>query len=79
FAVTGLWIQETSLGVWKLKTVLLSFMQMNSAHNGLRLGQALYKVIQHLGISHKIGHLTCDNMSNMDTMVSEFVTQIEQV
>ncbi|KAF8120552.1 hypothetical protein EV363DRAFT_1095633, partial [Boletus edulis] len=45
---------------------LLGFMQMNSAHHGVRLGQALFMVIQRLGITHNIGHVTCDNASNMD-------------
>ncbi|KAF8422828.1 hypothetical protein L210DRAFT_989776 [Boletus edulis BED1] len=37
---------------------LLGFMQMNSAHNGTRLRQVLYKIATQLGIVHKIGHVT---------------------
>ena len=40
--------------MWEVKTALLGFTQMNNVHNGMRLGQALYKVVQHLGIAHKV-------------------------
>lgn len=54
FAITGSWMQENLPSMWEVKTVLLGFTQMNNAHNGIRLGQALYKVVQHLGIAHKV-------------------------
>ena len=54
FAVTGSWIQEGLPGIWEMKTVLLGFAQMNSAHNGSQLGQALYQVVERLGIMHKV-------------------------
>ncbi|KAN0094364.1 Ribonuclease H-like domain containing protein [Tylopilus felleus] len=77
FAVTGSWVEEKSSGVWDIHTALLGFTRLNSAHNGVRLGQALYKITAHLAITHKIGHVTCDNASNMDTMMSEFAKHIE--
>ncbi|KAF8119344.1 hypothetical protein EV363DRAFT_1199999 [Boletus edulis] len=46
-------MQENSPTVWEVKTALLGFTQMNSAHHGVRLGQALFMVIQRLGITHK--------------------------
>ena len=44
FAVTGSWIKEEN-GQWKLQTALLGFIQLNNAHNGVWLGQALFKVV----------------------------------
>ena len=61
---------------------------MNMAHNGIRPGRALYKVCNHLWIlakvstdsmrqiltnqSLQVGHITCDNARNNDTMLKEF-------
>ncbi|KAH9962364.1 hypothetical protein BC827DRAFT_215216 [Russula dissimulans] len=52
------------------------FTQLNNAHNGVQLGQALFKVVLRLGIAHKIGHVTCDNASNNNTMLPEFAKHI---
>ena len=46
FAVTTHWIEESTPGKWELKSALIGFMQLNNAHNGERLGQALFKVIK---------------------------------
>jgi hypothetical protein len=54
FAVTGHWIEETTPSQWELKSGLLGFTQLNNAHNGERLGQALYKIIRRVGITHKV-------------------------
>lgn len=54
FAVTGHWIEETTPGLWELKTALLGFMQLNSAHNGEHLGQALFKIIKQVSIVQKV-------------------------
>jgi hypothetical protein len=67
---------------------------MNTAHNGKRLGQALYKICQRLDIVKKvcvyytnsssltrivqIGHITCDNASNNNTMMTEFAKRYEE-
>jgi len=40
--------------MWEVKTAPLRFTQMNSAHHGIRLGQALFKVVEQLGITHKV-------------------------
>ena len=34
--------------------MLLGFTRLNSAHNGKRLGQALFKVLTRLGIEDKV-------------------------
>ena len=54
FAVTGHWVKERALGKWKLEHALFGFMLMNTVHNGVRLGQALYKICDCLKIVHKV-------------------------
>ena len=54
FAVTGHWIEEGTLGEWTEEHALLGFTQLNTAHNGTRLGQALYKVCNRLDIVQKV-------------------------
>jgi len=52
--VTGHWVEETEPGVWGIKSALLGFTQMNMVHNGEWLRQALFKIIDHVGIAHKV-------------------------
>jgi hypothetical protein len=54
FAVTGHWIEERAPTVWTMEQAILGFVQMNTAHNGARLGQALYKVCNRLEIVSKV-------------------------
>ena len=54
FAVTCHWIEESAPGEWTIGQVLLGFIQMNTAHNGARLGQALYKVCNRVQIVSKV-------------------------
>lgn len=64
FAITAAWIEEMSMlhhgeaspRAWTLQTSLLGFTLLNNAHNGVRLSQALFKVVQHARISHKVRH-----------------------
>ena len=51
FAVTGHWIEETD---WELQNPLPGFTKVNTAHNGVRLGQALFKIVKRIGIEHKV-------------------------
>ncbi|KAF8234651.1 hypothetical protein L208DRAFT_1260710, partial [Tricholoma matsutake] len=51
--VTGSWIEEEN-GKWQVQTALLGFMQLNNAHNGTRLGQALFKIVLRVPIGHKV-------------------------
>jgi hypothetical protein len=55
FAVTGYWIEENTLTVCKLKSALLRFTKLNNAHNGKWLSGALFKILDHVGIAHKVG------------------------
>lgn len=57
FTVTGSWISESTSGEWKEETGLLGFVKLNNAHNGKRLGKAIYKVALRLGIAHKVSRL----------------------
>lgn len=93
FAVTGHWIEETPSGDWTLEHALFGFTQMNTAHDGVRLGQALFKICDRLCIVHKvrfpayllpptkyfqIGHITCDNACNNNTMLKEFAGRFQK-
>ena len=54
FAVTGHWIEETKENEWTLQNALFGFTRMNTAHNGRRLGQALFKICARLDIVKKV-------------------------
>ena len=62
FTVTGHWIEEVKEGNWVEHEALFGFTQMNMAHNGVWLGQALYKICQHLGIVEKVSWIIPDNI-----------------
>ncbi|KAL4255385.1 hypothetical protein AB1N83_014047 [Pleurotus pulmonarius] len=66
------WIEEERPGVWKMGMALIGFNQLNNPHNGQHLGHTLYKIIERVHIQHKVGHMTCDNASNNDTMLDHF-------
>ena len=51
--VTGLWIEEEN-NKWQIQSALLGFTQLSNAHNGTRLGQALFKIVSCLHIGHKV-------------------------
>ena len=54
FAVTGHWIEEQVPTHWDLKVTLLGFTRLNNTHNGEQLGQALFKIVDQVGIAHKV-------------------------
>lgn len=54
------------LTLWELKSGLLGFTQLNNAHNGERLGQALFKIIKRVGIEKKVGYLVHDIVALTD-------------
>jgi hypothetical protein len=55
FVVTGHWIEESSPGVWTLQEAILGFTRLNNAHHGIRLGQALFKIVKRIGIESRVG------------------------
>ena len=54
FAVTGHWVEESKPGSWELQSAVLGLTQLNNAHHGRRLGQALFKICDRVGIAHKV-------------------------
>ena len=54
FAVMAHWIEELTPCKWELKSALIGFTQLNNAHNGEWLGQALFKIVKRVGIEHKV-------------------------
>jgi hypothetical protein len=52
--VTGHWNEETSTNNWEHQSALFGFTQMNTAHDGARLGRALYKIVKRIGIEQKV-------------------------
>ena len=66
FAVTAHWIEESTPGKWELKSALIGFTQLNNAHNGERLGQALFKVIKRVEIEKHVRiYYLVDVLSNL--------------
>ncbi|KAJ2919527.1 hypothetical protein MD484_g940, partial [Candolleomyces efflorescens] len=75
-AVQGHWVEEVSPTNWHLRSALLGFVQMNTAHDGALLGCSLYKIVKRYHIQHKIGHIICDNASNNTTMLKAFEVKL---
>ena len=57
FAVTGHWVKVRMPGKWTLEHALLGFTQMNCSHNGARLGQMLFSILNRLRVVHKVSIL----------------------
>ncbi|KAJ6579260.1 hypothetical protein DFH09DRAFT_913347 [Mycena vulgaris] len=53
FVSTGSFI-EIIKAMWRKRTAILGFVRLQNAHNGKRLGQALYRIVARLGIAHKV-------------------------
>ena len=56
FAVTSSWTEAVGAGTWEIQMALLGFTWLNNAHNGKRLGQALFKIMDWVGITHKVSN-----------------------
>ena len=55
-----------------MEHALFGFTRMNTSHNGIRLGQALYKVCDRLGIVHKVSvEITINNL-NFDASGNDY-------
>ena len=57
FAVTAHWIEEPTSTKWEHQSALIGFTRLNNAHNGVRLGQALFKIVKRMGIEQKVSHI----------------------
>lgn len=53
-SVTVHFIEKISEDHWDIRSALAGFTRLNNAHNGRRLGQALFKVVNRLGIAHRV-------------------------
>ena len=53
-AVMAHWIEVRADKSWHLNSALLGFTKLNNAHNSVRLGQALYKIVNWVAITHKV-------------------------
>ena len=60
FAVTGHWTETGPDGLWRRESALLGFTQLNSSHDGVTLGRALYKIVKRLNFGHKVCLLICN-------------------
>ncbi|KIJ37933.1 hypothetical protein M422DRAFT_50239 [Sphaerobolus stellatus SS14] len=52
FAVTAHWIEIAPLK-WELQAAIIGFTRMNYSHHGVRLGQALFKIILRIDVVEK--------------------------
>ncbi|KAF8805604.1 hypothetical protein BYT27DRAFT_7104187, partial [Phlegmacium glaucopus] len=54
FTVTGHWTETTVNGDWEEHSALFGFTQLNSSHDGVWLGRALFKIVKQLAIGDKV-------------------------
>jgi hypothetical protein len=57
FAVMGHWIEEKVPMQWEIENSLLGFTKINNTHSGKWLGGALFKILDCVGITHKVSSL----------------------
>jgi hypothetical protein len=70
FAVTCSWVEENVWeGKWQVHTALIGFTQLNNAHNGEHLGQALFKIVARIGIAHKVSTSLLVHMASRDESI----------
>ncbi|SJL04344.1 uncharacterized protein ARMOST_07710 [Armillaria ostoyae] len=56
--------------------MVLDFIEVPKSHTGKNLAEALLKIIEDFAISDKILGLTCDNVTNNNTMVNDLANHI---
>ncbi|CAG7827377.1 unnamed protein product [Allacma fusca] len=56
---------------WKYQQLVLDFDILQGRHKGKKLAESIFKVLNEFGITSKLLAVTCDNASNMNTMVEE--------
>lgn len=70
FTVTAHWVEENSPNKWELNCAVVGFVQLNSTHSGVRLGQALFKIVKRVGIESKVCILYSRNLQMATTLLS---------
>ena len=68
-AVTGHWINLN----FRLHEALLSFDELEGAHDGQTIAEAVYSVLDSYNITEKFFCITSDNASNNDTGVEHLI------
>jgi hypothetical protein len=71
YGVTAHWIEESE-NTWVLKMGVIGFLQMMKSHTGKRMGQALFKVCEQVGIKKKVCPLNLDQSLIAEAPLSLF-------
>jgi hypothetical protein len=73
-AITASWITSD----WRLEETLLDFVELQGAHDGENMANAVTATITDLGIADKIVALVSDNASNNGTLVRHLSSRLRQ-
>ncbi|CAG7699342.1 unnamed protein product [Allacma fusca] len=63
---------------WNYQQVVLDLDVLHHSHSGKYLAESMIHVINEYEIAHKILAVTCDNASNMDTMMEELARLLKE-
>ncbi|CAG7824610.1 unnamed protein product, partial [Allacma fusca] len=63
---------------WNYQQVVLDLDVLHHSHSGKNLAESMFRVINEFEIAHKILTVTCDNASNMDTMMEELARLLKE-
>ena len=73
-AITASWITQD----WRLEETLLDFVELQGAHTGENMGNAVSATIAELGIADKVVALVSDNASNNGTLVRHLSNRLRK-
>ncbi|PPR04216.1 hypothetical protein CVT24_013300 [Panaeolus cyanescens] len=65
------------LKTYTLRNELIAFRHIKGTHSGANIGKEMYNILENVGITNKLGHITTDNASNNSTMMEEMVHSLE--
>ncbi|PPR07616.1 hypothetical protein CVT24_004169 [Panaeolus cyanescens] len=65
------------LKTYTLRNELIAFRHIKGTHSGANIGKEMYNILENVGITNKLGHITTDNASNNSTMMEEMVKSLE--
>ena len=82
-AVTGHWIASnpSAPSEWQLHQQCLAFRLIRGRHDGVNIGNLLFKVLKELGLERKLGWTVSDNAATNDAAVKHLsvLLQLEGV